>query len=105
MNIANFSAQLFCKVDDAIPDAPRDSQAILSGNEVVTIGILYLVKGLTAKDPAARFLPPAPRNYGHLFPQLPERSCWFRRWHTQRHWTGRFLATPHADWHCRQLRR
>ena len=48
-------------IDDAIPDAPRHSQAILFISKVVTIGTLYAVKGLTAKDPAARFLPLAPR--------------------------------------------
>ena len=48
-------------IDDAIPDAPRHSQAILSISKVVTICTLYAIIGLTAKDPAARFLPPAPR--------------------------------------------
>ena len=79
MNITNFSAQLFCKVDDAIPDAHHHSQAILSGSEVVNIGILYAVKGLTAKDPAARFLPWFRDNYGHLFPKPLERTRRFRR--------------------------
>ena len=78
----------------AIPDTPRHSQTILSASEVVTIGILYAVKGLTAKDPAARFLSWLRDNYGRLFPKLPERSRLFRRLHTQRYWTGRFLATP-----------
>ena len=29
-----------------------------------------------------------------MFPKLPERSRLFRRLHTQRYWTGRFLAAP-----------
>jgi len=74
--------------------APRYSQAILSGSEVVTIGILYAVKGLTAKDPAARFSPLAPRQLRTPVPQLPERSRQFRHWHTLGYWTGRFLAAP-----------
>ena len=44
VNIANFITELFCKVDDAIPDTLRHFQAILSISEVVTIGILYAVK-------------------------------------------------------------
>ena len=68
VNIVNFIIELFCKVDDAIPDASRHPQVILSVSEVVTIGIPYAVKGLTAKDPAARFLPLAPRQLRTLVP-------------------------------------
>ena len=38
VNITDFSSELFGKVDDAIADAPRHSQAILSVSEVVTFG-------------------------------------------------------------------
>ena len=90
VNIANFITELFCKVDDAIPDAPRHFQAILSISEVVTIGILYAVKDVRQRA----FYPWLRDNYVHLFRKLPARSRLFRRWHTQRHWTGRFLAPP-----------
>ena len=50
--------------------APRHSQTILSISEVVTIGILYAVKGVSQRA----FYPWPRDNYGHLFPKLPERS-------------------------------
>ena len=90
VNSTDFSTELFCKVNDAITDAPRHSQAILSVSEVVTIGILYVVKGVS---PRACY-PWLKDNYGHLFPQLPERTRQFRRLHSQQYGTGRFLAAP-----------
>ena len=68
VNITNFSAELFCKVDDAITDAPRHYQAILSVSEPVTIGILYTDKSVSQRA----FNPWLRDNYGHLFLQLPE---------------------------------
>ena len=35
--------------EDAIPDTPRHSQTILSASEVVTIRILYAVKGVSQR--------------------------------------------------------
>ena len=90
VNITDFITELFCQVDDAITDAPRHSQAILSVSEVATIGIRYAVKGVSQRA----FYPWLRDNYGGLFPQLPERTCRFRRRHTQQYGTGRFLAQP-----------
>ena len=89
-NITNFTTELFRKVDDSITAAPRHSQAIRSVSEVVTIGIRYGVKGVSQHA----FYPWLRDNYGHLLPQLPERTRIFRRLHTQQYWTGRFLAAP-----------
>ena len=60
MNSTDFSTELFCKLDDAITDATRHSQAILSVSEVVTIGILYAVKGVSQRA----FYPWLKDNYG-----------------------------------------
>ena len=90
VNITNFITKLFCKVDDAITDAPCHYQAILSVSELVTIGILYAVKGVSQRA----FYPWLRDNYGPLFPQLPERTRLFRRLQTQQYWTGYFLAEP-----------
>ena len=90
MNSTDFSTELFCKVDDAITDSPRHSQAIRSVSEVVTIGILYGVKGVSQRA----CYPWLKDNYGCPSPQLPERTRQFRRRHTQQYWTGRFLAQP-----------
>ena len=83
MNITDSSAALCCKVDDAITDAPRHSQAILSVSGVVTIGIRYGAKGVSQRAccPCLR------DNYGYLFPQLPEHTRRFRRLHTQQYRT------------------
>ena len=40
MNIADFITELYCQIDDALPDVPQHSQAILSLSELVTIGVL-----------------------------------------------------------------
>ena len=89
-NVTDFITELFCKVDDAIPDAPRHSQAIRSVSEVVTVGIFYGVKGVSQRA----FYPWLRDNGGHLFPKLPERTRRFHRLHTRRYWSGRFLAAP-----------
>ena len=101
VNIANIITELFCKIDDAIPDAPRHSQAILSGGEVVTISILYAVKGVSQRA----FYPWLRDNYGYLFPQtagtlppvLPATHP------TIPNWT--LPGRSYSDGHCRQLRR
>ena len=90
VNSTDFSTELFGKVYDAITEDPRHSQAILSISEVVTIGILYVVKGVSPRA----FYPRLRDNCGHLSPQLPERTHLFRRRHSQQYWTGRFLAAP-----------
>ena len=90
MNIADFIIELYCKIDDALPDVPQHSQAILSISELVTIGVLYAMKNVKQRG----FYHWLKDNYGHLFPQLPERSRLFRQLQTQRDWTGYFLAQP-----------
>ena len=97
VNITDFITELFGKVDDAITDAPRHSQAIRSVSEVVTIGIRYGV------SPRACY-PWFRDNYGRRFLQLPERARRFRRRHTQQYRTGRFLAAPTFNGHRRPLR-
>ena len=84
-------------IDDAIPDAPRPSypSAKSSPSAPSTPS-----KASLQKIRQRAFYPRPRDNYGHLFPKLPARSRLFRRWHTQRYWTGR----PHADGHCRPLR-
>ena len=44
MNIVNSITELYCRIDDALPDVPQHSQAILSISELVTIGILHAIK-------------------------------------------------------------
>ena len=90
MNIVDFITELYCQIDDALSDAPQHPQAILSIGELVTIGVLYAIKNVSRR----RFYAWLKDNYGHLFPQLPERSRLFRRLERQACRTGCFLARP-----------
>ena len=90
MNIPDFITELYCRIDDALPDLPHHPQAILSLGEVVTIGALYAVKGVSRRA----FYQWLKDNYGDLFPQLPERTRLFRRLEAKAGWTGCFLASP-----------
>ena len=49
MNIADFITNLFCKIDDALPEVVRHSQAILSISELVTIGVLQAMKNVSQR--------------------------------------------------------
>ena len=73
MNIADFITELYCKIDDALPDAPQHPQAVLSISELVAIGVLYAMKNVKQR-PFYHWLKD---NYGHLFPKLPKRSRLF----------------------------
>ena len=90
MNISDFITELYCRIDDALPDLPHHPQAILSLGEVITIGVLYAIKGVSRRA----FYQWLKDNYGDLFPQLPERTRLFRRLQAQSGWTGCFLASP-----------
>ena len=91
MNIADFITELYCTIDDALPDdAPQHPQAVLSLGELITIGVLQAMKNVGQRA----FYHWLKDNYGDLFPQLPERSRLFRRLETQSCWIGRFLAEP-----------
>ena len=67
MNIADFITELYCKIDDALPDVPRHPQAILSISELVTIGVLHAMKNVKT----APLLPLAQRQ---LWPSLPQTA-------------------------------
>ena len=91
MNIADFITELYCTIDDALPDdAPQHPQAVLSLGELITIGVLQAMKNVGQRA----FYHWLQDNYGDLFPQLPERSRLNRRLETQSCWVGRFLAEP-----------
>ena len=90
MNIRHFITELYCTIDDTLPQLPQHSQALLSLGEVITIGVLYAIKGVSRRA----FYQWLKDNYGDLFPQLPERTRLFRRLQAQSGWTGCFLAQP-----------
>ena len=90
MNIVEFITELYCKIDDALPEVAQHSQAILYISELVTIGVLHAIKNVSRRA----FYHWLKDNYGHLFPKLPERTRLFRRLEAQACWTGYFLAQP-----------
>jgi len=79
---------LFVYVDDQMKDVACHSQEILNPSELVTIGLLYALKGV-GQSAFYRWLF---HNYRHLFPRLPDRTRLFRRLAARQDWTDRFLA-------------
>lgn len=90
MTTVDFITKLFCRVDDAMLDCPKHSQAKLYPSEVVTLALLYALKG-DGQRPFWRWLS---ANYRPLFPNLPHRTRLFRQFNSHRHHIERFLAEP-----------
>ena len=90
MAIVDFITELFCRVDDQMKDIPGHRQAALSPSELVTIGLLYAIKGVSGRA----FYRWLNANYRDMFPRLPERTRLFRRLWAHRDWTERLLAEP-----------
>jgi hypothetical protein len=86
----DFIIELYCRVDDAMPDAVKHSQANLYPSEVVTLAFLFALKGVGNRA----FYRWLARDYRYLFPKLPERTRLFRLFNSHRYWTDRFLADP-----------
>ena len=85
-----FITALFCRVDDAMIDVQRDPRAKLWPSELVTIGILFVLKGQSQRH----FYLWLTSNCRPLFPHLPERSRLFRLLRLYQAWADRFLAEP-----------
>lgn len=90
MTIVDIITELFCRVDDEMKDVPNHSQAALHPSELVTIGLLYAIKGVGSRY----FYRWLSANYADMFPLLPERTRLFRRLRAHQDWTERFLASP-----------
>lgn len=90
MSTDDFIIMLFCRVDDAMQDVSKHPQANLFPSEVVTLGLLFALKGV---GPCA-FYRWLNQNYRAWFPGLPERTRFFRLLATHRTWADTFLADP-----------
>ena len=90
MTQENFIIELFCRVDDMLPKTPEHIQAKLSRSELVTLGLLMALKGVSQRA----FYRWVKQNWKDLFPALPERTRLFRRLKTHRRLTEQFLAEP-----------
>lgn len=90
MTQEHFIIELFCRVDDMLPKTQEHIQAKLSLSELITLGLLFALKG-SSQHQFYRWLR---QNWNTLFPALPERSRFFRRLKTHQRLTKRFLAEP-----------
>ena len=84
----DFISELFYRVDAALADVPRHPQGKLWPGEVVTLAILYALKGRGERA----FYRWADRDLRPLFPALPDRTRLFRLFAAHRDWCLRFLA-------------
>lgn len=90
MTTEDFISELFYRVDEAMKDIPKHPLASLWPSEVVTLGLLFALKGVGARA----FCRWVSRDWHRLFPTLPERTRLFRLFATHRAWTEGFLAAP-----------
>jgi len=90
MSTEDFIIGLFCRVDEGLGDIPKHPQASLYPSEVVTLALLFALKGV---GPRA-FYRWLEDDWTTLFPKLPERTRLFRLFATHRDWADAFLADP-----------
>jgi hypothetical protein len=86
----HFIIELFCRIDDLMGNAHKHSQAVLYPSEVVTLALLFALKGVGNRA----FYRWLKRNWRHLFPNLPCRTRLFRLFNSHRKWVDRFMAQP-----------
>ena len=90
MTTVDFITELFCRVADQVTHVEKHSQAKLYPSEVVTLALLYSLKG-SGHRAYWRWLT---RDYRPLFPNLPTRIRLFRLFNSHRHLVNEFLAEP-----------
>jgi hypothetical protein len=90
MSTEEFIIALFDRVDEQMRDVPKHPQAALYPSELITLALLYALKG----DGPRRFYRWLVRDYRLLFPHLPERTRLFRLFVAHHAWADRFLADP-----------
>jgi len=90
MTTHDFITELFCPIDDQMKPLPKHPQAGLYPSEVVTVGLLLALKGVSNR---AFYRWPA-SDCRELFPHLPERTRLFRLFKTHWRWTYLFMAQP-----------
>lgn len=86
----DFIMELFYVVDEGMLKVAKHPQAKLYPSEVVTIGLLFALKGGSFRS----FYAWLKRNYAVLFGDLPERSRMLRLLGHHQHWCVQWLAQP-----------
>lgn len=90
MTAVDFITLLFCRVDDELGHLEKHKQGNLHPSEIVTIGMLYALKG-RGQRAFYRWLV---ANHLSLFPGLPSRTRLFRALNVYRVYADEFLAWP-----------
>lgn len=90
MTTPAFIIALFYAVDQEMLDLPKRPDAKLYPSEVVTLALLFALKGGGMRA----FYRWLTRDYLMLFPLVPERTRLARLFKTHTAWTTRFLAAP-----------
>jgi hypothetical protein len=78
----------FCRVDDKMLDVNKHTQAALCPSEVVTLALLFALKGCGNRA----FYRWLRNNWLPLFPHLPHRTRLFRLFNSHQKWIDRFMA-------------
>jgi hypothetical protein len=90
MSTEDFIIELCIRVDSMMGDVPKHPQANLYPSEIVTLALLFALKGVGPR-PFYRWLT---RDYRRWFPALPDRTRLFRLFATHADWAEYFLAQP-----------
>jgi hypothetical protein len=90
MTTEDFISELFYRVDESLKDVPTHPQASLWPSEIVTLGLLFALKGAGNRA----FYRWVSRDWRGLFPAVPDRTRLLRLFAIHRPWTDAFLATP-----------
>ena len=90
MSVEDCIIGLYIRIDAVMKDEPKHPQANLYPSEVVTLAVLYALKGRKQRA----FYRWLSANYRGFFPSLPERTRLFRLFAAHQHWADAFLAQP-----------
>ena len=90
MTTEDIIIHIFCYVDDRMQEVKKHNQASLYPSELVTIGLLFALKGGRFRA----FYRWLKRDYDALFGGLPERTRLQRLLKTHQDWCDRFLELP-----------
>jgi hypothetical protein len=90
MTTEDFITDLFDRVDTRMYTIPKHSQAHLYPSEVVTLALLFAIKGVGTRA----FYRWLIKDWRAAFPNLPERTRLFRLFKTHKDWANNFMADP-----------
>jgi len=90
MTTEDIIIMIFCSVDDGMPEIPKHGSAKLYPSELVTIGVLFALKGGHFRA----FYRWLKRDYDALFAGLPHRTRLLRSLRDHQAWCDHFLEVP-----------